>query len=100
MKINTKIVLKNLEGKSYKTEGKDTTLGAFVASALSKVKSPDPMMSYVLSQDFFGKSEIDITATQIAFVQDRLKEADAFPHVIGQCLMILDGKDTEVVKKK
>lgn len=117
MKISTKIVINQPEGKPYKdtddlvlkdgmtkddvekaiNKGPDLTIGKVISKTLATVKSTDPWKSYRMTNEFL-KSEADITSEDITFIKELIKEADYKPYIIGSVIDILE--NPPVSKKK
>lgn len=95
MIINTKQVLKTLEGEDYKDGEKDLTVGLAIAKQLATVKSDDPLKSYILSKDFYEKEELDLSAEDIVFVKKILKDSTFFPYLTGHLIELIDPKAAE-----
>jgi len=109
MKINTKIVITQPDGKPYKDmdnvvidtdtsveeaekrikNAPDITLGKVVGKTLATAKSTDPWKSYKLVNDFL-KDTVDLKSEDITFIKDLLKESNYYPYIIGQVIDILE----------
>lgn len=91
MKIKTNVVLLNPDKEAYKTaDEKDLTLGHAIAAKLAVGKSTDPLKSYILTKSFLEKDEIELTAEDITFVKNIIKESDYFPYIAGQIMQLLE----------
>jgi hypothetical protein len=106
MKINTKTQLKTVGGEPFMdAEKKPITLGSLIANTLTMMKSPDPLKSYLLTNEFYNKDEADVTTQDIVFVKDILKKSVAEtgpngtyqnPYAIGQAMELLENGGTPV----
>lgn len=120
MKINTKIILIDPDGKPYKdydgitetTEEKikeamenapGLTLGKVIGKSLTTVKTTDPWKAFKLTNEFLKNEQVDLKPEDIVYIKDLIKEAEWITYVIGQVIDILDGnapEEKEEVRKE
>lgn len=120
MKINTKIILIDPDGKPYqdydgitettKEKIKEAmenapglTLGKVIGKSLTTVKTTDPWKAFKLTNEFLKNEQVDLKPEDIVYIKDLIKEAEWITYVLGQVIDILDGnapEEKEEVKKE
>lgn len=120
MKINTKIILIDPDGKPYqdydgitettKEKIKEAmenapglTLGKVIGKSLTTVKTTDPWKAFKLTNEFLKNEQVDLKPEDIVYIKDLIKEAEWITYVIGQVIDILDGnapEEKEEVRKE
>lgn len=92
MKVNTRVVLRDLEGNALQHGDKNLTLAIAVSQALSTAKECDPVMAFILAGKFHENAELELRAEDVVFVKEQMKKSAYYPIVVGQVSQILDGE--------
>ena len=93
MKIDCKIVLKNLIGKNLKEANGDNnlTLGIALSLVLTNSEEGGKMKLYVLGKKFFDNDLVEIDSADMALVKTLLEKTRIYtPLISGQILQILE----------
>lgn len=95
MKIKTKTILKDNQGKPLPDGDKDMLLGGLLGFALSHVKNGNDMRSYQLAQKIVeAKTEVELSTEEVVFVKEVLQKCDFMtPIYTGQAMSILEGTE-------
>jgi len=89
MTIETTTVLKNFEGESFKDGEKDLTLRKVICAIISTTKSPDPLLSYLLTERIAKNDEVELTSEEVVFIKSLVKESTYLPYIQGTILNLL-----------
>lgn len=102
MKINTKIVLKNLKGEPLKTDSETPlTVGEALSNILLFDKAGGKMKCFILAEKCYKQNAIEIDEADFSLIKDSVGRSEAYPSsiVTGQLLVFLEGLK-EVEKKE
>ena len=91
MKINTKIVLKNIKGENLKNEDKDFTLGEALSNVVVNAKEGGKMKLYILGTKLYQEVEVEVDDADLNLLKSVVKSSEVYNALIlGQCEMLLE----------
>lgn len=91
MRINTKIVLKNLKGEDLKAEDGVLTLGGAISNILSSDQAGGKMKLFILAQKFFTENELDLDSADLNLVKESIKGTKIYTALVaGQVEKIIE----------
>jgi hypothetical protein len=103
MKIKLDTALKDLAGDPLEDADKvKVTLGKVLANALLSrdVTSEDPARSYVLAVELFQKKEIELNASDLAFIRTEFEKSQLPTIYKGQVMILLDSADSKAASEE
>ena len=92
MKINTKAILTNFEGKPLLNEDKtEVTVGEALSSVLINAKHGGKMKIFVLAEKIYKEPEVEVDTADLSLIKDACEKSEIFTVlVLGQLLKILE----------
>lgn len=90
-KVNTKTILKKLNGEPLKNGDADYALGEAIANILVVDEAGGKMKTYILAQKFMNEPSVDLDASDFALVKAATERTKAYTSLIaGQVLVLLE----------
>jgi len=94
MKINSKEVLKTLEGEELKSGEDVFTMGKVLSEILLTDKTEGKMKLYALAQRFYAEDTVELDKADFALVKETVKRSTTYNGnalILGQTMTILEG---------
>lgn len=89
--IDTKQILKKLNGEPLKQNDKDFTIGDAIGNILSSDEGAGKMKTYVLAKRFTQEKKVDLDEVDFRLLKQLVERTHAFTAIIvGQVLFLLD----------
>lgn len=90
MKINTKIILKNLKGNNILNEDKTPyVLGQIISEALLLYETGGKMKCFSLANKFYNNEVVEVDASDFKLVKDSIEALRGNNLYTGQALVFL-----------
>lgn len=92
MKIDTKIVLKDLSGKDIVSDGKEFTLGHALSNILVSAKEGGKMKLFTLAIKLHQEKSVEVDESDLAMIKTAVRSTESYTALIsGQCELLLEG---------
>jgi len=93
--LNTKEVLKSLDGKDLQEGDTKITVGLLISNTLANTTSPNPHQAYQLAKKIATENKVELLAEQVVFIKEQMMKSNLGALYIGQVISILEESDSK-----